>query len=106
MKKPTSEELERAAVAAETGVWSKDHPCVDNYFDINKDPWPGQCLASLGHGKGKDSNFNGVIWLGENLPKPYGGFEDEVDGVSNFRYTKAIDDGKGKEVAAAIRSLI
>jgi len=47
-------------------------------------------------------NYTGVNWLGNNLPDPYRGSDEE----GKFRYAKAIDDGKGKEVAAAIRSLI
>ena len=38
MKKPTNEELENAAIAAETGVWTEDHPCTHNYRDINGNP--------------------------------------------------------------------
>ena len=38
MKKPTSEELERAAVAAETGEWTEDHPCENNYEDVKGNP--------------------------------------------------------------------
>ena len=104
MKKPTNEELERAAVAAETGEWTKEHTCSNMYKDIKGNPWPGQCLVSLADEESKDSNYNGVKWLDKNLPKPFGGLGGEETG--NFRYTEAIDNGKGKEVAAAIRSLI
>jgi len=48
------------------------------------------------------TNVEGVKWLGRNLPYPYNG----RDVMGNFQYTKAIDNGEGKEVAAAIRSLI
>jgi len=47
-------------------------------------------------------NDNGVKWLSRTLPEPYRGNDED----GNIRYIKAIDDGKGKEVAAAIRSLI
>ena len=47
------------------------------------------------------SNFKGVIWLGENLPDPHKG----MDEWGKIRYTLAIDNGKGKEVAEAIRAL-
>jgi len=48
------------------------------------------------------ANCNGVKWLGDNLPRPFNG----TDRCGRFYYTKAIDTGRGKEVAAAIRSLI
>lgn len=38
MKKPTSEELERAAVAAETGEWTEYHTCATRYFDVKGNP--------------------------------------------------------------------
>ena len=107
MKKPTKEELENAAVAAETGEWTEDHPCENNYVDVKGNPWPGQCLDSLSDYNDDilGCNFSGVIWLSKNLPKPYRGTERDGTG-SYFKYTKFIDNGKGKEVAAAIRSLI
>lgn len=49
-------------------------------------------------------NDAGVEWLGQNLPAPYGGEIEEI-GKTIVLYTEAIDNGKGKEVAAAIRSL-
>ena len=44
----------------------------------------------------------GVGWLEKNLPGEFGGYG--IGGISN--YILAIDDGRGKEVAAAIRSLM
>lgn len=107
MKKPTKEELECAAVAAETGEWSEEHTCADHYIDLNGDPSPGQCLTSLASRTydAINCNDNGIRWLSKNLPSPYNGIEEQETGPTP-RYMKFIDDGKGKEVAAAIRSLI
>ena len=100
---PTNQELENAAIAAETGVWTDEHKCANNYQDCTGASWPGQCLVSLAETEYDAiySNFKGVIWLGESLPDPY----KSMDDWGNFRYTLAIDNGKGKEVATAIRSL-
>ena len=38
MKKPTNEELKNAAIAAEIGEWTEDHPCRSNYTDIKGNP--------------------------------------------------------------------
>ena len=45
---------------------------------------------------------DGVNWLEQNLPGEFGGSGEDV--IPN--YILAIDDGRGKEVAAAIRSLM
>ena len=92
---PTNQELENAAIAAETGVWDDNHICDDNYYDLAGNPWPAQCLVSLADLE-FGNNANGVEWLHDNLPEPYG---------DDLFYTVAIDNGKGKEVAEAIRSL-
>ena len=37
-KRPTNEELERAAVAAETGEWTDEHRCSSKFFDVKGNP--------------------------------------------------------------------
>ena len=101
---PTNDELENAALAAENGVYDEKHKCSRNFFDLKGNPWPGQCLVSLADYPEDPHNDDGVTFLVENLPEPFGG-EDRDD---NFRYIQIIDRNDPKErqeLATAIRSL-
>ena len=87
--RPTDYELEMAAIAAITGVWTDEHRCDEYFYDVNGDPGPAKSLVSM---------TDGHDWLTRCLPEPFDGLWENI-------YSLAIDNGKGEEVAAAIRSL-
>lgn len=98
-RRPTDFELEWTGYWAEHTVWTEKHTCRLNWEDINGKPSPAACFSSL---EVERSNY--VLWLAENLPHPFHGLR-EIGGMKHVKYVKAIDKGRGKEVAAAIRSL-